>query len=74
MESSACLTLGQSLTFKNLGVALRSFEGRALRDLADSRLRRLNIKIKIGFNCLDGPLSHGGRLSPEPSLLRNEFE
>jgi hypothetical protein len=38
MESSARLTLCHPLTFENLGDALRSFEGRALCDLADFRM------------------------------------
>ena len=41
MESSARLTLCRPLTFESLGDALRSFEGWALRDLADFRLRSI---------------------------------
>jgi hypothetical protein len=39
MEISARLTLDYPLTFESLGGALRSFEGWALRDLADFRTR-----------------------------------
>ncbi|KAI0289284.1 hypothetical protein BC826DRAFT_1107143 [Russula brevipes] len=39
MENAARLTLDYPLTFESLGVALRSFEGRALQDLADFRRR-----------------------------------
>ncbi|KAI0289279.1 hypothetical protein BC826DRAFT_939286 [Russula brevipes] len=39
MESAARLTLDCPLTFESIGGALRSFEGRALQDLADFRTR-----------------------------------
>jgi hypothetical protein len=39
METAARLTLDYPLTFESLGGALRSFEGWALRDLADFRTR-----------------------------------
>jgi hypothetical protein len=42
MESAARLTLDYPLTFESLGGALRSFEGRALQDLADFRRRCTN--------------------------------
>ncbi|KAN0123110.1 hypothetical protein V8E52_003063 [Russula decolorans] len=41
MESSARLTLAHPLTFESLGDTLRSFEGPALRNLADFRLRSI---------------------------------
>jgi hypothetical protein len=41
VEAAARLTLGRPLTFESLGDALRSFEGRALRDLAEYRLRSI---------------------------------
>jgi hypothetical protein len=41
MENLARLTLCHPLTFESLGDALRSFEGRALRYLAEFRLRSL---------------------------------
>ncbi|KAH8985602.1 hypothetical protein EDB86DRAFT_2958116 [Lactarius hatsudake] len=37
MEMTACLTLDQPMTFKHLGTELRSFEGRALRELVRFR-------------------------------------
>lgn len=39
---AARLTLGHPLTFESLGDTLRLFEGRALRDLADFRLRSMH--------------------------------
>ena len=41
VETAARLTLGHPLTFESLGDALRLFEGWALRDLADFRLRSI---------------------------------
>jgi BTB/POZ domain len=41
-EAAARLTLGYPLTFESLGDALRSFEGWALRDLAEFRLRSIH--------------------------------
>jgi hypothetical protein len=41
MATAARHTLGHPLTFERLGYALRSFEGGALRDLADFRLRSI---------------------------------
>jgi hypothetical protein len=41
MATAACHTLGHALTFESLGYALQSFEGGALRDLADFRLRSI---------------------------------
>jgi hypothetical protein len=58
MESSARLTLAHPLTFESLGDALRSFEGRALRDLADFRLRSIRdfaSNSKSFFESLEGP-------------------
>ncbi|KAH9022503.1 hypothetical protein EDB84DRAFT_1580619 [Lactarius hengduanensis] len=37
MEMAACLTLDEPMTFKHLGAELRSFEGRALRELVSFR-------------------------------------
>jgi hypothetical protein len=42
MATAARLTLGHPLTFESLGDVLRLFEGCALRDLADFRLRSMN--------------------------------
>ena len=42
VETAARLTLGHPLTFESLGDALRLFEGWALRDLADFRLRSIH--------------------------------
>jgi hypothetical protein len=42
LETAARLTLGHPLTFESLGDALRLFEGWALRDLSDFRLRSIN--------------------------------
>jgi len=58
MEDSARLTLCHPLTFESLGDALRSFEGRALRDLADFRLRSIRdftSNSKLFFKSLEGP-------------------
>ena len=41
VETAARLTLGHPLTFESLGEALQLFEGWALRDLADFRLRSI---------------------------------
>jgi hypothetical protein len=41
MATAACHTLGHPLTFESLSYALRLFEGGALRDLADFRLRSI---------------------------------
>ena len=41
-EAAARLTLGYPLTFESLGNALQLFEGRALRDLAEFRLRSIH--------------------------------
>jgi hypothetical protein len=43
MESAARVTLDYPLTFESLGEALRSFDGPALRGLADFRLRCVRI-------------------------------
>ena len=58
MESSARLTLAHPLTFESLGDALRSFEGRALRNLADFHLRSirdLKLNSKSLFESSEGP-------------------
>ena len=58
MEMAARLTLGHPLTFESLGEMLRLFEGRALRDLADSRLRSIHnfcLNWKSFSDCLSGP-------------------
>jgi BTB/POZ domain len=58
MESSARLTLAYPLTFESLGDALRSFEGRALRDLADFHLRSIRdfaSNSKPFIESLEGP-------------------
>ena len=39
MENAACLTLDHPMTFEVLGEGLRLFEGRALRDLVNFRMR-----------------------------------
>jgi hypothetical protein len=51
-------TLSCPLTFEDLGYSLRSFEGGALRDLADFRLRSMNnfsSNLKSFSGCLNGP-------------------
>ena len=56
--AAARFTLGYPLTFESLGDSLRLFEGRALRDLADFRLRSiLNLcsNWKSFSDCLKGP-------------------
>ena len=58
MESSARLSLAHPLTFESLGDTLRSFDGRALRDLADFHLRSMrDFKSNLDsfFNLLEGP-------------------
>ena len=42
VETAARLTLGHPLTFESLGGTLRLFEGSALRDLAEFRLRSIH--------------------------------
>ena len=87
MATAARDTLGLPLTFDTLGYSLRSFEGGALRDLADFRLRsmgnfsstlkafsrRLNGPSKIWVGC---PAAIGGkntrRLPPWLRSLRSE--
>jgi hypothetical protein len=75
MDSSARLTLAHPLTFESLGDALQSFEGRALRDLADFRLRSIRdfaSNSKSFFESLEGPskfwagcpTAKGGRRPP----------
>ena len=57
-EAAARLTLGCPLTFESLGDELRLFDGWALRDLADFRLRstqNLCSNWKSVFDCLEGP-------------------
>ena len=58
VEAAARLTLGHPLTFESLGDSLRSFEGWALRDLADFRLRSIHSLCsnwKFFLNGLVGP-------------------
>ena len=58
VEIAARLTLGYPLTFESLGEKLRLFEGRALRDLADFRLRSIHnfcLNWKLFSDCLSGP-------------------
>ena len=55
---TARLTLGYPLTFESLGDALRLFEGWALRDLAEFRLRSIHSfssNWKLFSDCLEGP-------------------
>ncbi len=71
MESSARLTLAHPLTFESLGDALQSFEGRALRDLADFRLRSirdLKSNSESFFKSLEGPSKIWARC---PTARRN---
>ena len=58
VEAAARLTLGYPLTFESLGDALRLFEGQALRDLAEFRLRRtenFRSNWRSFLDCLNGP-------------------
>jgi hypothetical protein len=58
MASAARDTLRRPLTFEDLGYALRLFEGEALRDLADFRLRSMgnfSSNLKSFSGCLNGP-------------------
>ena len=57
MATAARHTLGHPLTFEDLGDSLRSFEGEALRDLADFRMRSIdNFSSNLdSFSDLDGP-------------------
>ena len=58
VATAARLTLGYPLTFESLGDALRLFEGWALRDLADFRLRSIHsfsTNWKLFSDCLRGP-------------------
>ena len=55
---AARLTLGHPLTFESLGDTLRLFEGRALRDLADFRLRSIHnfcLNWRLFSDFLNGP-------------------
>ena len=55
---AAQLTLGHPLTFESLGDTLRLFDGRALRDLADLRLRRIQkfcLNWRSLSDCHNGP-------------------
>jgi len=52
---AARLTLGHPLTFESLGDALRLFEGCALRDLADFRLRSIRKFSGLLSDCDTGP-------------------
>ena len=65
VATAARLTLGRPLTFESLGGTLRLFEGSALRDLAEFRLRSTHefcAKWKSFSDCLLGG-SKIGRLS-----------
>jgi hypothetical protein len=56
--AAARLTLGYPLTFESLGDSLRLFDGWALRDLADFRLRsihNLRLNWEPFLDCLEGP-------------------
>jgi BTB/POZ domain len=56
--TTARLTLGYPLTFESLGDALQLFEGWALRDLANFRLRSIrnfSSNWRLFSNCLRGP-------------------
>ena len=58
MTTAARDTLHFPLTFEFLGSTLRSFEGGALRDLADFRLRSISnfsSNLKSFSDCLNGP-------------------
>ncbi|KAI0289285.1 hypothetical protein BC826DRAFT_1032711 [Russula brevipes] len=58
METAARLTLDYPLTFESLGVALRSFEGWALRDLVDFRTRctrNLSSRLQSFLDERNGP-------------------
>ena len=58
VETAARLSLGYPLTFESLGDAVRLFEGWALRDLADFRLRSIHSfskNWKLFSDCLRGP-------------------
>ena len=58
MATAARDTLSHPLTFNTLGYSLRSFEGGALRDLADFRLRSMgnfSSNLKSLSGCLNGP-------------------
>ena len=58
LATAARLTLGHPLTFESLGDALRLFDGGALRDLAEFRVRSIQ---NFGFNW--GSLSTSGGAS-----------
>ena len=55
MATAARLTLGHPLTFESLGNALQLFEGRALRDLVDFRLRSIRKFSGLLLDCDTGP-------------------
>ena len=58
METAARLTLDYPLTFESVGKTLRSFDGEALRDLADFRLRcarKLGSRMKSFLDSQNGP-------------------
>jgi hypothetical protein len=58
MEAAARLTLDYPMTFESVGEALRSFDGWALRSLADFRLRcvrNLTSRIKSFSDSQNGP-------------------
>ena len=58
VEAAARLTLGHPLTFKSLGDSLRLFEGWALHNLAEFRLRSMHSLCsnwKSLLDCLVGP-------------------
>jgi hypothetical protein len=58
VATAARLTLGHPLTFESIGDDLRLFEGWALRDLADFRLRSIDnfsSSLRSFSDCLKGP-------------------
>jgi BTB/POZ domain len=83
LATAARLTLGHPLTFESLGDALRLFDGGALRDLANFRIRsRQNFCSNWGFLSTSGgtskiwvgcPMAKGGHptYQPLPTWLQN---
>ena len=58
IATAARATLGRLLTFDSLGDSLQSFEGGALRDLADFRERSIanfSLNLNLFLDCLNGP-------------------
>jgi hypothetical protein len=67
MAMAARLTLHYPLTFESLGDALRSFEGCALRDLADFRLRSIRKFLGLLLDRDMVPWASGHRVNCEDS-------